>query len=58
MLGNCWTASAENKYYAEPIRVSGSGILSRMTRSGGFVVIEENKEGVEEGEKVEVNVWE
>ena len=27
LLGNCWTASAENKYYAEPIRVSGSGII-------------------------------
>lgn len=48
----------ENGYYAEPKRVSGSGILSSMTKSDGFVVIEENKEGAEEGEKVEVNVWE
>ena len=47
----------ESGYYAEPIRVSGSGILSSMTKSDGFVVIEENKEGVEEGEKVEVDVW-
>jgi molybdopterin molybdotransferase len=44
----------ENEYFVEPIRVSGSGILSSMTKSDGFVVIEENKEGVEEGEKVEV----
>jgi molybdopterin molybdotransferase len=48
----------ENGYYAEPIRVSGSGILSSMTKSDGFVVIEENREGVEEGDKIEVNVWE
>jgi len=47
----------ENEYFAEPIRVSGSGILSSMTKSDGFVVIEENKEGVEAGEKVEVDVW-
>ena len=44
----------ENEYFVEPIRVSGSGILSSMTKSDGFVVIEENKEGVEAGEKVEV----
>ncbi|MCK4398915.1 MAG: molybdopterin molybdotransferase MoeA [Methanophagales archaeon] len=47
----------ENEYFVEPIRVSGSGILSSMTKSDGFVVIEENKEGVEAGEKVEVDVW-
>jgi len=47
----------ENEYFVEPIRVSGSGILSSMTKSDGFVVVEENKEGVEEGEKVEVDVW-
>jgi len=46
----------KNEYYAEPIRVSGSGILSSMTKSDGFVLIEENKEGIEEGEKVAVNV--
>lgn len=44
-------------YYVTPVRVSGSGILSSMTKADGFVVIEENKEGVAEGAKVEVNVW-
>ncbi len=48
----------ENEYFVELIRVSGSGILSSMTKSDGFVVVEENKEGVEAGEKVEVDVWE
>jgi molybdopterin molybdotransferase len=44
-------------YYVEPLRVSGSGILSSMTKSDGFVVIEENKEGVAEGEIIEVTVY-
>ena len=47
----------KDEYYAEPLRVSGSGILSSMTKSDGFVVIEENKEGIEEGKKVEVNMY-
>ncbi len=45
---------AEQAYYVEPIRVSGSGILSSMTKSDGFIVIAENKEGIDEGETVEV----
>jgi molybdopterin molybdotransferase len=44
----------ENECHVEPIRVSGSGILSSMTKSNGFVLIEENKEGIEEGERVAV----
>ena len=46
---------AEDEYYVEPIRVSGSGILSSMTKSDGYVVIAENKEGVAEGEQVAVS---
>ena len=48
---------SEDKCYVEPIRVSGSGILSSMTKSNGFIVIEENKEGIEEGERVAVVVY-
>ena len=44
----------ENEYYVEPLRVSGSGILSSMTKSNGYIVIAENKEGVAEGEQVPV----
>ena len=47
----------ENEYYVEPLRVSGSGILSSMTKANGFVVIGENKEGVAEGEKVQVTTY-
>ncbi len=44
------------EYVAEPIRTSGSGIISSMVRADGIVVIPEDKEGVEEGEVVEVIV--
>lgn len=47
----------DHEYLAEPIRVSGSGILSSMTKSDGFVVIPENKEGVAEGELVAVTEY-
>ena len=45
---------SDKECYVVPIRVSGSGILSSMTKSNGFVLIEENKEGIEEGERVAV----
>ncbi|HUV79755.1 MAG TPA: hypothetical protein VMW40_02865 [Candidatus Bathyarchaeia archaeon] len=44
----------EHRYYAEPIRVSGSGKVSCMTKSDGFVGIVENKEGIAEGERIAV----
>lgn len=46
-----------NEYYVEPVRVSGSGMLSSMTKSDGFVVIAENKEGIAEGEPVAVTEY-
>jgi molybdopterin molybdotransferase len=45
------------EYSVEPVRVSGSGILSSMTKSDGFVVIAANKEGVEEGDRVAVTSY-
>ncbi|MFX0096724.1 MAG: gephyrin-like molybdotransferase Glp [Candidatus Hodarchaeota archaeon] len=44
----------KGKYVAEPIRVAGSSILSSMVKANGIVVVPENKEGIEEGEEVEV----
>jgi molybdopterin molybdotransferase len=38
----------------EPIMVSGSGILSSMAKADGFVIIPENVEGYDEGQQVEV----
>ena len=46
-----------DEYAVEPVRVSGSGILSSMTKSDGFVVIAANKEGLEEGDRVTVTFY-
>jgi len=43
---------------AEPIMVSGAGILSSVARADGFVLVPEEKEGFEAGETVEVKLFE
>ncbi len=43
---------------AEPIMISGAGILSSVARANGFVIVPEEKEGIEEGEMVEVMLFE
>jgi len=45
-----------NRVYAEPIMISGSGILSSVVMSDGIVVVPEELEGVEEEREVEVIV--
>ena len=40
--------------HVEPIMISGSGILSSMAKADGFVIIPENVEGYDEGQQVEV----
>ena len=42
---------------AEPIRVTGSGILSSMTRADGFVIVPEDVEGFGGGASVEVELY-
>ncbi len=42
----------------EPIRVSGSGIITSLVRADGIVVVPENREGFEEGDFVEVMLFE
>ncbi|MCW4007756.1 MAG: molybdopterin molybdotransferase MoeA [Candidatus Bathyarchaeota archaeon] len=44
-------------FIAEPISARGSGIISTMTRSNGFVIVPENREGVAEGESVMVHLF-
>lgn len=39
---------------AEPIMASGAGILSSVARADGFVIVPEEREGIEAGETVEV----
>jgi molybdopterin molybdotransferase len=43
--------------YAEPIMTTGAGILSSVTRADGFVLIDEESEGLMAGETVEVMLF-
>ena len=45
------------EFFAEPVRVTGSGVLTTMTKANGYVIIPENREGVEEGESVRVQLF-
>lgn len=47
----------DNEVLADPIMVTGSGILSSMTRADGFVVVPEDLEGLAEGGEVEVELY-
>ena len=47
----------EGGTYAEPVSVSGAGILSSLVRSNGFIIVPENVEGYEEGGLVEVELF-
>ena len=43
---------------AEPIMISGAGILSSVAHADGYVIVSEEKEGLEAGEAVEVLLYE
>ncbi|PMP73168.1 MAG: molybdopterin molybdenumtransferase MoeA [Aciduliprofundum sp.] len=43
-----------NEYTVEPLRLTGSGILSTLTRANGLLVIDEKSEGYDEGDYVDV----
>jgi molybdopterin molybdotransferase len=45
------------EFYAEPVSAKGSGAISTMTQSNGFVVVPENREGISEGESVVVHMF-
>ncbi|MHC1579188.1 MAG: molybdopterin molybdotransferase MoeA [Candidatus Alkanophagales archaeon] len=47
-------AGAAAEPHAVPIRTSGAGVLSSVTRADGFLLVPEEKEGVEQGELVKV----
>jgi molybdopterin molybdotransferase len=42
---------------AEPVSSKGSGAISTMTQSNGFLVIPEDREGIDEGETVLVHMF-
>ena len=47
----------DGTFFAEPVRVTGSGVITTMTKANGYVIIPENREGVEEGELVRVHLF-
>lgn len=49
--------SKGERLLAEPLRITGSSILSSMTRADGFVVVPENIEGFEKGCEVGVELY-
>ncbi|MCW4016234.1 MAG: molybdopterin molybdotransferase MoeA [Candidatus Bathyarchaeota archaeon] len=46
-----------DSFFAEPVRVTGSGVLTTMTKANGYVIIPENREGIDEGEAVRVQLF-
>ncbi len=47
----------DGKFFAEPVRVKGSGIITTMTKANGYVIISENREGLDQGEVVTVHLF-
>jgi len=51
------TFEKTGKLMAEPVRTKGSGLYSSMTKADGYVIIPEDREGLEEGETVIVHLF-
>jgi len=49
--------SEEGRLIVDPIRVTGSSVLSSMTKADGFVIVPEDVEGLDEGKIVEVELY-
>ena len=47
----------KGEFHAMPILAKGSGLLSSLTKANGYVVIPEDREGIEEGEIVAVHLF-
>ena len=45
------------EFFAEPVSAKGSGSISTMTQSNGFLVVPENREGVSEAETVMIQMF-
>jgi molybdopterin molybdotransferase len=44
-------------FFAEPIRVTGSGVITTMTKANGYIIIPEDREGLDEGESARVHLF-
>jgi molybdopterin biosynthesis enzyme len=47
----------DGEIFAEPVSARGSSLISTMTRSNGYTVVPENREGLDEGEAVLVHLF-
>jgi len=47
----------DNEFFAEPVRTKGSGLLTTMTRANGYVIIPEDREGLNQDETVLVHLF-
>ena len=47
----------EGEFFAEPVRIRGSGLLTTMTEANGYVIIPEDREGLDENESVLVYLF-
>ena len=47
----------DGSFLAEPVRVTGSGVITTMTKANGYVIIPEDREGIEEDETVRVHLF-
>lgn len=52
-----YTFEMDGEFFADPVRVKGSGVLSTMTKANGYVIIPESREGLEKGELVTVHLF-
>jgi molybdopterin molybdotransferase len=43
--------------FAEPVSAKGSGSISTMTQSNGYLIVPENREGISEGETIFVQMF-
>ena len=46
----------EEGYKAKPIRITGSSILTSISKADGLIIVPENKEGFSKGDEVRVRV--
>jgi molybdopterin molybdotransferase len=47
----------DDDFLVEPVRTKGSGLLTTMTRANGYVIIPEDREGLDQGETVVVQLF-
>jgi len=47
----------DSDFYVDPVRTKGSGLLTTMTRANGYVIIPEDREGIDQGETVLVHLF-